>query len=161
MSAIAMKWAWAVRDADPISPTAHHVLLCLADRFNPKYGVAWPSYADITRRTGLSERTVRRAIDELEDSGLVVKSPRVATSGRKVGLEYGLPRLDHDLEAERQSADFASDGAYDASLADENEQERREEQQDRALGATPVIPELEPNGDPERIAYLRSNGWAV
>lgn len=114
MSAIATRWAWRVRG---IPPTARHVLLCLADRHNPKYDCAWPSYADIVERTGLSERTVRRAVDDLVAEGLVHRSARLSSHGRKVGLKYTFPSFDVGLAEEQFSNSFdRATGEFDPAL---------------------------------------------
>lgn len=124
MSAIAMKWAWELQEHAALPPTSHHVLLCLADHFNAKQMAAWPSYPRMVLRTGLSERTIRRAIADLEARGLIAKESRISSSGRKVGLRYTFPQLDHDWAAERISADFSPvNGDYDPEMAEENSRE--------------------------------------
>lgn len=123
MSAIATRWAWRVRKVVSLPPTAHHVLLCLADRHNEKYDCAWPSYADIVERTGLSERTVRRAVEELEGAELVQRSPRLSAHGRKIGLKYTFPSFDTELAKEQFSNSFdRATGEFDpAAEAEEAE----------------------------------------
>ncbi|MFJ3487984.1 helix-turn-helix domain-containing protein [Leifsonia aquatica] len=119
MSATAMKWAWAIPDEIPdLSPGAHHVLLCLADRYNPAREAAWPSYADICRRTNQSDRSVRRHIDELVTWDLIRRVPRLARSGRKIGLAYRFPQLDHDLEREKEASRFPL-GEFAPDVAEE------------------------------------------
>jgi DNA-binding transcriptional MocR family regulator len=124
VTALCVKWAFQLQEVEQIPPTAHHVLLALADRFNGKYDAAWPSYADICRRTGLSERTVARAVDELEARNLVRREPRLSSSGRKIGTIYRFPRYS-DVEASvRNELDFDEHGKYDEQAAAENIDER-------------------------------------
>lgn len=115
-----MKWAWQVQEAEQIPPSSHHVLLALADRYNETQGGAWPSYADLVRRTGLGERTVRRAVDDLESRRLVQREPRIAATGRKVGLFYRFPRYDSSWASERQGYDFDVHGQFDEMAAAAN-----------------------------------------
>lgn len=128
MSAIASRWAWLQVEQAGVSATAHHVLLCLADRYNPKYQCAWPSYPDIVKRTGLSERAVRNAIDQLEDLGLVRRVPKLSSTGRKVGLKYLFPMLDHGLaEEQTRNAFDRATGEYDPEIAAEEAKLMEEE----------------------------------
>jgi DNA-binding Lrp family transcriptional regulator len=118
-----MKWAWQLQEVEQIAPTAHHVLLALADRYNAGERAAWPSYADLMKRTGLSERGVRNAIATLEERGIVRRGARVSRKGRKLGNLYRFPLLDPEYIAERQSYDFDEHGHYDDALARENLEE--------------------------------------
>lgn len=62
---------------------ARAVLLVIAFRFNPRAG-AWGSVGGLARDTGLSTRTVQRALDELERIGELEQTPfakRVKTPG--------------------------------------------------------------------------------
>lgn len=54
------------------------MLVSLADQAND-HGVCWPSIASLVRRTSLSERTVQRALRELEQAGFL----RVETGAMK------------------------------------------------------------------------------
>ena len=71
MSVEARKWASGIYE---ISPREKAVLMCLADRHNPKQGYAWPSHASIARDTSFSVSTVKRAIKDLELKGLVISA---------------------------------------------------------------------------------------
>jgi len=120
MSANCTKWAYAFQIAEQIAPTAHHVLLCLADRYNEKYAAAWPGYPDICGRTGLSKRSVARALDELERLGVIQRNPRLSSHGRKIGTIYRFPLYDANWVAERTEADFDEHGKYHKERAAEN-----------------------------------------
>lgn len=65
MSIKIMSSCW---DLHGISPPQKLVLLSLADQSND-VGVCWPSAASTATRTGLNERSVRRAISDLESRG--------------------------------------------------------------------------------------------
>lgn len=69
MSVEARKWASGIYE---VSAREKAVLMCLADRHNPKMGYAWPSHASIARDTSFSPSTVKRAIKGLEEKGIVV-----------------------------------------------------------------------------------------
>jgi len=47
------------------------VLMALCDRANKKTNMCWPSHKDISKRTGLSNKTVRRAIKTLCQLGII------------------------------------------------------------------------------------------
>lgn len=68
MSIHALSWALSQETG---SSTRKAVLLALADRYNEDESAAWPSIAWIARVTEVHPRTVRRAIRELEELGLV------------------------------------------------------------------------------------------
>ena len=61
-----------------IDPSQKLLLLALSDMANDE-GYCWPSVASLEGRTGLSERTIRSKIQELELAGHLEKSER---SGR-------------------------------------------------------------------------------
>lgn len=71
MGVRAMQWAWRAQ----VTPTCKLVLIALADRADDD-GICWPSVEDITTRTGLAERTVRRDLGTLADLGLIVRDRR-------------------------------------------------------------------------------------
>jgi len=56
--------------------------LALADRVNQDWQ-AWPSLADISRRTGLSERQVRTHLRQLEAEGVIVPIVRRKPDGTR------------------------------------------------------------------------------
>jgi hypothetical protein len=124
VSALAVGWAFKIQElrsatGQPLPATAHHVLLALADRYNAQREAAWPSYADICARTGLSERAVRNAIALLERDRLITREARVSARGRKVGIVYRFPSFDVAAVEERAAMDFPL-GTYDVDVAREN-----------------------------------------
>ena len=53
------------------SPTAHHILLTLGSFVSDGQSDAWPSVATLASMTGLTRRTVQRALRALEEERLV------------------------------------------------------------------------------------------
>lgn len=66
MSVQVMGWVWANSAATGIDKL---VLLAVADSANDDGGNAWPSIALLSRKAGVNERTVQRAIRRLVESG--------------------------------------------------------------------------------------------
>lgn len=64
-----------------LEPMEKFVLVALADRADDK-GVCWPSVKDLEIRTGLSRRTIQRAISSVEHKGHV---SRKIAPGKKCG----------------------------------------------------------------------------
>ena len=88
MSMKAMHWAV---DQQGVQGASKAVLLVLAYRFNDQQSGAWPSIGKIAADAGLGKRTVIRALDTLEEKGLIVKQRRPGNGkGRQCNL-YGLP----------------------------------------------------------------------
>ena len=77
-----MTWAWGLTDLDQ---SATLVLLALADAANDE-GVAWPSQAEIGRKSRLQERAVRRQLVVLRDLGLISWESRATSRGRRSNL---------------------------------------------------------------------------
>ncbi len=68
-----MSWALALPKASLENPSARHVLLCLANYAGSDGRGAFPSAATLSEDTGLSERTVRLKLDELEKAGFIAE----------------------------------------------------------------------------------------
>ncbi len=64
MSTKVMSACWPVRT----EPSRKAVLISLADQANDE-GICWPAVATLAGRTCLDERTVQRAIQDLQDEG--------------------------------------------------------------------------------------------
>lgn len=84
----ALMWAWST----PARGVKQHVLLALADEHRRDSGDCHLSTADLVEKTGLSERTIRRAIGDLLADGLIEignpgKNGRAA-GGRRVHPRY-------------------------------------------------------------------------
>jgi len=65
--------AWAMDQTVVANPTARHVLLVLANYADVKGKAAFPSAETIVRQTGLSERSVRNKLAEMEEIGVIVR----------------------------------------------------------------------------------------
>jgi hypothetical protein len=66
-----MSWALALPKSSLENPAARHVLLCLANYAGSDGRGAFPSALTLSADTGLSERTVRLKLDELEQAGFI------------------------------------------------------------------------------------------
>ena len=80
MSVACTRWAWTV---EGLAPSTRLVLLLLADFANDNAN-AWPTVATVARLTGLSRRTVFRALEELAGARLIVELGRGGKSGRQL-----------------------------------------------------------------------------
>jgi uncharacterized phage protein (TIGR02220 family) len=65
--------AWAMQQQIVLEPAQRHVLLCVANYADHQGKAAFPSAARLMKDTGLSERTVRRKLLELEQTGVISK----------------------------------------------------------------------------------------
>ena len=76
MSLEAMKWAMkeAPLQANAAQARNRLVLIALADRYNNDTQVAWPSIATIADDLNMSRNTVQKALDALEQAGLIVRA---------------------------------------------------------------------------------------
>lgn len=86
---------WAVLGLKELSNSAKKVyryLSAIADRD----GCCFPFYKTIARRTKLSESTVSKAINELEEFGLITRQQRVSRRGGSSNL-YQVKRLSETL----------------------------------------------------------------
>src|SRR3990167_5069977 len=73
VSVQAMSWALSLPVQTLKDSSARHVLLCLANYAGSNGTGAFPSASTLAQDTGLSERTVRYKLDDLEQSGLIKK----------------------------------------------------------------------------------------
>jgi DNA-binding transcriptional ArsR family regulator len=81
--------AWAVAQTTG-SPTRKAVLLALANRVNHDTGRCFPSIERLVEETELSDRTVRRALDDLEEAGFIERTRQRHPDGNFGGYEYRL-----------------------------------------------------------------------
>jgi hypothetical protein len=68
-----MSWALSLPIQSLKDSSARHVLLCLANYAGSNGAGAFPSASTLAQDTGLSERTVRYKLDDLEKSGMIQK----------------------------------------------------------------------------------------
>lgn len=62
---------WALEQTDVMTPTARHVLLCLANYADKSGKGAFPSANSLSADTGLSVRTIRSALEALREAGVI------------------------------------------------------------------------------------------
>lgn len=63
-----------------LPPSQKSVLVALADGANDQ-GCTWPSYWHLVYKTSLSERSIKRAVNDLIAAGFVRKEPRWCGDG--------------------------------------------------------------------------------
>jgi hypothetical protein len=77
MSHEAQTWALKIITG---SPTRKAVLMYLANRANTEDGASWPSQGRVARETEFGERTIRDALKDLEELGIIRRITRQGTS---------------------------------------------------------------------------------
>jgi DNA-binding MarR family transcriptional regulator len=100
-----MSQVWA---APPVGGSQLLVLLALADNADEDRRYAWPSVATLSRKTLLSERSVQRALRDLENDGIIrtVRPGGRVTGGEKRATVYEvLPKGDNLTPTERGMGD--------------------------------------------------------
>lgn len=66
---------------DEWSISTRLVAIALADRVNRETGEAWASIADLSRRTGIGPRQVRRHLAVMEKAGVIRRQARFRDNG--------------------------------------------------------------------------------
>jgi len=84
MSIEASSWAWRLQG---LTASQKLVLLALADHANED-GICWPGQKSISKKTGLSERTVKRARSDLEKKELISVERRPGKGGGNRSNRY-------------------------------------------------------------------------
>ncbi len=82
-------WDRVRAKGSPWKGSVQHVALALALHADKETGEAWPSVAKVVEETGLSDRTVRRALDVLCDGPVPLLWRRWRGKGRRSRV-YGL-----------------------------------------------------------------------
>lgn len=82
MSMTAIRAAFAHIEAVEMGIPAKLVLLVLADHHNQETGRCDPSNSRMVKKTGLSERAVRKAVRELEELKIITTVERKQRTGR-------------------------------------------------------------------------------
>lgn len=93
MSILATNWVWSLA----LPPTPKLILMALADEADDD-GYCWPSVRRISKKAGVSERTVRRAIAAYGDSELLQVSTRIRADGGQSSNSYRLSLTDTTLK---------------------------------------------------------------
>ena len=91
MSLLAMSWARQSLKTLPVDvkTPSRLALMLLADYANEQH-VCWPGLSTMAEEMGCSKRSVQRAIDLLEERGLVVVESRKDRTGRQQSNRYRL-----------------------------------------------------------------------
>jgi len=110
-----MSWALSLPTQALKDSSARHVLLCLANYAGSNGAGAFPSASTLAQDTGLSERTVRYKLDDLEQSGWIKKGNQ-AIAAVHIDRHDRRPVV-YDLQLLRgaNSAPRAERGANDAT----------------------------------------------
>jgi len=72
-------WRTAITESD-LPPGARHVALTISLYLTEKQAVAWPSQKTLAKDTGMGERSVRRHLAVLEETGFIRREKRSGTS---------------------------------------------------------------------------------
>lgn len=167
------EWAYSVPD---LSAPGRAVLVALAHCRNDKTGTCFPGQQKLVEMTGLSEKTVRRALATLEESDLIARTVRFAGRYRNSD-SYELLFDNHRSErppvtVTTGQSDHRSDspsppvtvslttGHSDHPIEEEQEVEQEEEQE--ALFPSPSAREIESAFDeayaqwPKKVERKRS-----
>lgn len=80
-------WRSAIVASD-LGPNVRLVALVMSLHMNERGGSAWPSYATLSRETGLGRRSVMRLVDTLVSEGWLIVEPRHTESGRQTSNRY-------------------------------------------------------------------------
>jgi len=76
------KWAWA----QTIGSSAKFVLICLARYAHWGTLECWPSQATVATKCGMSERSVRSILADLEERQLIARTKRLTSQGRQTDM---------------------------------------------------------------------------
>lgn len=144
MSNDALSWAFNLQG---ISPTDKHVLLNLAD-FADEVGSCYPSRKTIARRTGLSTRTVERALESLQTQGLLAASAR-HQSGRQTTNRYHL-HVGTQLSTEGDTVTTPPRGGRHSDAHVGRHNDEGEGDTVTTPGSTPVSTLMNPQRNPQK-----------
>ena len=84
MSIKAMNWVWKLED---LSPSETLILLALADQANDQ-GYCYPSQSTLAQKGRCSVRTIKRAVKNFEQWGLLRIEARSNPTGRLSNIYY-------------------------------------------------------------------------
>jgi DNA-binding transcriptional MocR family regulator len=100
MSVQAMTWAFE----QDVEPNAKLVLLALANRTNHETGVCYPGQELLGRECSMSDRTIRRHLNTLEERRLIQRRARMLPEGRgRTSDEYRLACYDQPAKMSGRS----------------------------------------------------------
>ncbi|MDD1966970.1 helix-turn-helix domain-containing protein [Pseudomonas putida] len=144
-----MTWALALRKTDLENPAARHVLLCLANYAGSDGRGAFPSANTLSEDTGLSERTVRLKLDELEKAGFIAEGNQ-AIAAAYIDRRDRRPVV-YDLQMKRgANAAPRKDRGADNGTGCSSKQNGVQENAERGAAAAPN-PSLNHQGTEEQL----------
>lgn len=123
-----------------LSSSQRIVLLAICDYANAQTGQCWPSHATLARLTGLSPRTVQKAVRELHRThGLIERTPRRNENGGRssdlITLRIAKAGDSTPMEATARGVELSDRGATNEVL--------------RALEVVADEPRIEPRKQPK------------
>lgn len=104
---MSLKWTRAVAKAEGLSAKAGNVLRFLADAADDRHGRSFYRQDQIAARLGLSERTVRAALAELETAHWIVRERRFRNNGTRLSDLITLRTLEEAARASARHVHFA------------------------------------------------------
>ena len=105
--------AVALAFKQPISPSAKKfVLVALADNADT-YGICFPSYRHIMKKTSLTRAAVIRNCAALVKEGVIEKAGRIRGDGSDTSNAYRLPIVEGCIDDHPLSPLFKSEGVYE------------------------------------------------
>lgn len=125
-----------------LTPGERLVLVVLASHANDQTRICWPGMDNIVRRTGMHEDTIRRAINQLRDHGLLQRR-NVAHRGART--EYQISALRSPVRPDETSGRTAGESP------DETQGLSPTESPDR----TPTLPQESPDESSEKARTNR------
>jgi DNA-binding transcriptional ArsR family regulator len=141
--------AWAVKQKTG-SASRKAVLLALADRANKDTGRCDPSIARIAEDTELSAATVKRALGDLEESGLVERLRRKTEDGADRSTTYRFPHADATPVAHHEPPPGVTMSQGEGvTMSHEPVTTLNQEDEPVPLPASPgAVPQVDPSYDP-------------
>ncbi len=141
--------SWIVSDGTlaELGLAVNKVLHALAYHANSKTNEAWPGVSTMSLETGLSERTVRRALRQLEEAGIIL---RVRRGGGRLSARYRIlfrspvTGIGHPCQSPKTPIPVASDHPNpepaDRGTRDREAEKRKRQQQEPLAVSFPPEP---------------------
>ena len=143
--------AWAIEQRRETDPTARHLLLAMGNYADKTGRNCFPSVATLASDTGLSERTIRQKLAQLEAAGLIrrgnqrIAEVEIARADRRpVVYNLDLPEARGAAVAPRYKERGAADGVNGVQLTAER--------------GAPAAPKPKFNQEQSNLEQVRSRG---
>jgi DNA-binding transcriptional ArsR family regulator len=119
------------------SATKKAVLMALANAASHHTATCEPKIDLLAEETELNERTVRRALDDLAEAGLIEREMRHKANGHRAGYVYSFPRLADTLPGSQDGLPDALSGELPDPLpGQELDQEVQEQDLEEAIASS-------------------------